>query len=102
MSTLEEASARRAGVAGAKNNTRGVLDRPGTQLLRLRPTLSPQLLRGVGGVEQRSVVEADRLLVAAVPMAPSRRHRDPDATCIFIPLTRNRSTLLAFITAHST
>ena len=43
-------------------------------------------------MEQRSVVEADRLLVAAVPMAPSRRHRDPDATCIFIPLTRNRST----------
>ena len=42
MSTLKEASARRAGLAGAKNNTRGVLDRPGTQLLRLRPTLSPQ------------------------------------------------------------
>ena len=33
---------RRAGIAGAKNNTRGVLDRTGTQLLRLRPTLSPQ------------------------------------------------------------
>ena len=67
MSTLKEESAHWAGLAGAKNNTRGVLDRPGTQLLRLRPTLSPQLLRGVGGVEQRSVVEADRLLVAAVP-----------------------------------
>ena len=42
-------------------------------------------------MEQRSVVEADRLLVAAVPMAPSRRHRDPDAECICLPLTRNRS-----------
>ena len=40
MSTLEEESARRAGLAGAKNNTRGALDRPGTRLLRLRPTLS--------------------------------------------------------------
>ena len=42
MSTLKEESAHWAGLAGAKNNTRGVLDRPGTQLLRLRPTLSPQ------------------------------------------------------------
>ena len=41
---------------------------------------------------QRSVVEVDRLLVA-VPMAPSScRHQDHDATCICIPLTRNRST----------
>ena len=64
MSTLKEESARRAGLAGAKNNTRGALDRPGTRLLRLRPTLSPHRLpRGVGAVEQRSVVEADRLLV---------------------------------------
>ena len=42
-------------------------------------------------MDQCSVVEADRLLVAAVPMAPSRRHRDPDAECICLPLTRNRS-----------
>ena len=43
-------------------------------------------------MDQCSVVEADRLLVAAVPMAPSRRHRDHDATCICLPLTRNGST----------
>ena len=77
MSTLKEESAHWAGLAGAKNNTRGVLDRPGTQLLRLRPTVSPQLLRGLGGVDQRSAVEADRLLVAAVPMAPCRLSSRP-------------------------
>ena len=45
-------------------------------------------------MDQRSVVEADRLLVllAAVPMALSRRHRDHDATCICLPLTRDCST----------
>ena len=102
MSTLEEASARRAGIAGAKNNTRGVLDRPGTQLLRLRPTLSPQLLRGVGGVGQRSVVEVDRLLVA-VPMAPSSCRIEtmtPHEYASHSPAIA--APLLACITAHST
>ena len=93
---------RRAGLAGAKNNTRGVLDRPGTQLLRLRPTLSPQLLRGVGGVDQRSVVEADRLLVLLF----LRRRRvviettTPHAYASHSPAIA--APLLACITAHST
>ena len=41
-------------------------------------------------MEQRSVVEADRLLVAAVPMAPSCRHRDHDAKCICLSLTHSQ------------
>ena len=43
-------------------------------------------------MDQRSVVEAHHLLAAAVAMLSGHRHRDYDAVCMCLPLTRNGST----------